>query len=445
MHAFPDALHICAYDVRGTVATTGLPRPNRESGLVTRTHQLLRGLAERYPAMRITLTTTGAAVPGNAYRLRTPEGQLALVREIATTFPPYLRESGRKSPRRVQHYYEDTIDDSRNPIWRSLAGQYAEAIHVADTAHVLAMSINPLVSLLKADELALLDHRLPLTGVINDGGSEFARRFAYLAERISGGAEVSLIAVSEAVRQELIRAGVPADSVSKVLNGIDVDDFKARLRQAAAAGVWQRVQERNNVPAGRRVILVCARRVPWKGHMDVIWAARHLADRNLLDDTCVVFNGAGMLDTRYPGHQHDMGELIRALGLTGRVILLDELTPEEVISCYVGAHIAVLPSRKPEPFGYANIEAMLAGVPVVSTGQGGPLEYVEHGTSGLLVPSCSPDAIATALERLLTNDAVHGRIGKAGRCSAERFTLGAMLDGYQAAIIAPIPARGGSR
>lgn len=436
MRSFPDSLHICAYDVRGTSTATGQLNPNRESGLVTRTHHLLRGLAQRHPDTRIALTKTGAAVPGPAYELCTPEGLVVAVREIATVFPQYLHKAGRKSHRLVRQYYEDTINDPGNPVWRSLAEQYARAIHAAGTTHVLAQSINPLISLLKAEEYMLLN-RFHLTGVINDSGAEFARRFGYLAQRIHAEAELSLIAVSESVRRELIDAGVPGHTVSKVLNGLDVAAFQTLLRQVDGGGVWERVRARNALPADCRIVLVSARRVRWKGHEDVIRAARHLADCGQLDGVCIVINGAGMFDTRAPDYERHLEALIADLRLAGKVFLLDDLTRDEVAACYAGAHVAVHPSRKPEPFGYANVEAMLAGIPVIATRHGGPLEYIEHGRSGLLVPPYAPAAIAAELEHLLGDDALHARIGEASRHSAERFTLDAMVDGYEAAITTP--------
>lgn len=131
------------------------------------------------------------------------------------------------------------------------------------------------------------------------------------------------------------------------------------------------------------------------------------------------------------------------------MVLLDELDPQEVAACYTAAHVAVHPSREPEPFGYSNIESMLAGVPVIATGHGGPLEYIDDETSGLLVPPAAPDAIAAALERLLTDDALHARIAAAGRTSAKRFSLDAMFDAYEAVIstgaVAPVVERAGAR
>lgn len=440
MRLFPEAVHICTYDVRGTMLATGAPKGTRATGLVMHTHQLLNGLARRHPRTRLAITQTGAHVQGLLGQMRTPEGQTVTLRAIATAFPQYLRDpsTGGKCPRRVRHYYEETIDDPDNPIWWSLSGQYAHAVHAADTPNLLLQNINPIVAVLKAEQFGLLDvgrlGGLNITGVVHDG-ADTAQRFRYVAQRIERtGADVLLIAVSEAVRQSLTDCGVPSQVARKVLNGLDVEQFQERLRRARAGDVFARVRERNKVPKKCRIVLVSARRVPWKGHEDVVRAAHRLRAKDRLKGVCVVFNGAGTLDTRWPGYEEHLKRLIAQLGLTRTVFLLDELTQEEVSSCYTAAYVAVLASREPEPFGYANIEAMLAGVPVVATGHGGPLEYIEHGKSGLLVPPGDPAAIAAGLDVLLTDPALHARIARAGRVSAERFSLDAMVDGYEAAI-----------
>lgn len=438
---FPEALHICTYDVRGTLGESGRRKPVRETGLVTHTHHLLHALARRHPKVRLAITQTGAAVAQHFGELQTPEGLTADLRAVGTKFPKYLRDPrGGKSAHLVQRYYEDTISDPDNPIWTSLAGQYAQAVRQAGIPDVLLQNINPLVAVLKAEKAGLLAARrmapLRVTGVVHDAAGA-SRRFDYLAhcaERT--GLRLRLIAVSHAVQDTLLEAGVPGYMLRKVLNGMDTGAFEERLRQARDGEVWARVAARNRLPAGRRVVLLSARRVSWKGHEDVIRAAARLSERGLLDDAVVVFNGAGLTDTRTPGYESELVALIDALGLREKVRLLDALSPEEVASCYTAAHIAVLPSREPEPFGYSNIEAMLSGVPVVATGHGGPLEYITDEHSGLLVPPRSPVAIAAAVERLLTDDALHTRVTAGGRASAERFTLDAMFDGYEQEITA---------
>jgi glycosyltransferase involved in cell wall biosynthesis len=87
----------------------------------------------------------------------------------------------------------------------------------------------------------------------------------------------------------------------------------------------------------------------------------------------------------------------------------------------------VLPSVTPEPFGRTVVEAMAAGCPPVATAAGGPLESVEDGLSGLLVPPDDAEALAGAISRLLADPALARQLGRAGRRRAlEHFSLQTM-------------------
>jgi glycosyltransferase involved in cell wall biosynthesis len=61
------------------------------------------------------------------------------------------------------------------------------------------------------------------------------------------------------------------------------------------------------------------------------------------------------------------------------------------------------------------LEAMAAGLPIVASAVGGVPELVRDGETGLLVPPGSVDALAAALQRVLTDAALRRRLGDAGR------------------------------
>ena len=110
---------------------------------------------------------------------------------------------------------------------------------------------------------------------------------------------------------------------------------------------------------------------------------------------------------------------------------------EELDRLYDDAAIVVCPSRR-EGFGVVCAEAMAHARPVVATAVGGHLDLVRDGETGLLVPARDPRALRAALERLLGDRRLRGRIGAAARehairhCSFERVTA-ELLDVYRAA------------
>ena len=100
-------------------------------------------------------------------------------------------------------------------------------------------------------------------------------------------------------------------------------------------------------------------------------------------------------------------------GVSNRVEFRGRVTEEELIDLYANARAVVFPPYD-EDYGYITIEAFLACKPVVTTtDSGGPLEFVEHGVSGLV---CDPEApaLAAALNTLV-DEARARALGNAGR------------------------------
>ena len=75
-------------------------------------------------------------------------------------------------------------------------------------------------------------------------------------------------------------------------------------------------------------------------------------------------------------------------------------------------------SVTPEPFGQVVVEGMAAGLPVITTTEGGPAEFVEHERTALQVPPKDKDALAAALRRLAADPALRSRLGAAARSKA---------------------------
>ena len=119
----------------------------------------------------------------------------------------------------------------------------------------------------------------------------------------------------------------------------------------------------------------------------------------------------------------------------GRV---DEATLDAL---YRGAAALAVPSRS-EGFGLPALEAMARGCPVVASGAGALPEVV--GDAGLLVPPGDADALAAALARLFTDDALSTALGAAGHRRAATFTWSACtaahLTAYHAALGRAAPA-----
>jgi glycosyltransferase involved in cell wall biosynthesis len=105
-----------------------------------------------------------------------------------------------------------------------------------------------------------------------------------------------------------------------------------------------------------------------------------------------------------------------ALGIGSRVNFLGQRS--DVARLLAAADIHCQPNTGPEPFGITFVEALYAGLPVVTTAIGGALEIVD-GSCGMLVAPNDPAALAGALRRLIEDRELRARLGAAGPARAK--------------------------
>ena len=119
-------------------------------------------------------------------------------------------------------------------------------------------------------------------------------------------------------------------------------------------------------------------------------------------------------------------ELERLCGdtrLSGRVALPPQHGSADVAALYERAALGgvfVNPAFH-EPFGLTLIEAAAAGVPVVATRNGGPVEIVDTIGHGLLVDPRDETAIGTACLRIVSDATLHHHLSQAARCNAHCY------------------------
>jgi glycosyltransferase involved in cell wall biosynthesis len=125
--------------------------------------------------------------------------------------------------------------------------------------------------------------------------------------------------------------------------------------------------------------------------------------------------------------RHRMEVRAARLGLGGRVTFHGFVPREEVAARYRSAALLALPSEV-EGFGITLLEAMHSGLPVVASAEGGSAELVQDGWNGYLVPPGDVGALADRLLALLGDERRRVEMGRNGRRTAERFTLGRMVE-----------------
>ena len=204
------------------------------------------------------------------------------------------------------------------------------------------------------------------------------------------------LAVSGEIATELVDdLGWPAEKVEVVYNAVDVD------RAAATAPPALRAQLGGSET--RPLVLTPARLDAQKGHDTLLEAIAEVPDALFL------LAGDGPERARLEARATELGvaERVRFLGRR-------EDVPELMAACDLFA----LPSLY-EGSSLAVLEAMAAGIPVVSSAIGGTEELIEDGLSGLLVAPGDAPALAAALRRLLSDPRLRGDFATRARARVE--------------------------
>jgi glycosyltransferase involved in cell wall biosynthesis len=231
----------------------------------------------------------------------------------------------------------------------------------------------------------------------------------------------ALIANSSAVRGDLVKRGVDAGKITVIHNGVDVEAIR---RAAASTEIPASLSEQMGK---NRIVGTLGRFTPIKNQRLLIRAARTLLKQH--PDVRFLLVGDG-------SERERLEQTGRELGLGDRLIFTGWLhSPYAVLA---RMDILVLPSLW-EGLGVTMLEAMALGKPVVATRVGGIPEVVSDGETGLLVPSDDDEALAAALDRLLSDPGLAGRMGSTGKTVAEeRFqskqTAREVEEIYQASV-----------
>lgn len=222
-----------------------------------------------------------------------------------------------------------------------------------------------------------------------------------------------VLAVSEYWRGLLAEEyGVTAGIVH---NGVDAARFRAvspalraRLRSAAGAD-------------GRPLLLAVGGIEPRKGSDTLVQAISQLQRSSRPSPVLAVVGGQSFQDYR-PYRERVLASL-PGLGLElGRdIVLLGTVPDDEVPGWYAAADVLAFPSVN-EGWGLAVLEALSAGLPVVTSDLPVFREYLTHGQDALLVPPGDPTALAGALTKVLSDPALAARLRAGGNAVVRRFT-----------------------
>ena len=227
-------------------------------------------------------------------------------------------------------------------------------------------------------------------------------------------ASASAILTVSRYTETTIRARLPDCAVYQVPNVVDTERFVPHAREANESST---------------AILLTVGRLSsqdrYKGHDMVIEALRQIVRQaNRPVEYWIVGTGDDMPRLR---------RLAADCGVTDWVKFMGRVSDEHLLRAYQSCDVYIMPSTVEqrsdgswagEGFGIAYLEAAACSKPVIASNQGGAVEAVCHGVTGLTVDPSSVQAVADVACTLLTDPELAQQMGQAGRqFVVENFSL----------------------
>ena len=221
------------------------------------------------------------------------------------------------------------------------------------------------------------------------------------------------VAVSENNRGIVSRMyGVPTGSIALIYNGIDATPQPTTEARTARTNRIRRdlgVQD-------RIMLLTAARLAPQKGQRDLLESIPRVGEAH--PDAIFVLAGDGP-------DREILQAMARSKGISDQVRFLGRR--DDVPDLLAAADAFVLPSVF-EGSPFALVEAMHAGLPIVTTDASGISEVLRPDQDGLVVPAQDPERLAIAISTLLADPVNGERMANSARARAQSFTGGRMAE-----------------
>jgi glycosyltransferase involved in cell wall biosynthesis len=201
-----------------------------------------------------------------------------------------------------------------------------------------------------------------------------------------------------------------SDAIGAWLGGVRREVVYAPVsRTPACAEGRERVRRELGADEGTTVILIASRFERFKGHRDLFRAAATLRG------SWTIWVAGGAQRPHEAEYERELRALAGRLETGERIRFLGER--RDVSRLLQGADVQCQPNSAPEAFGLSFVEALYAGVPVVTSDLGGAREIVTPAC-GILLPPKSPHVLAGMLQILIDDPARRRALGAGGPARA---------------------------
>jgi glycosyltransferase involved in cell wall biosynthesis len=238
----------------------------------------------------------------------------------------------------------------------------------------------------------------------------------------------AVVALSPTIEAEFARLGAAPLAVHLLPNAVDQVRLAGKLTLEERA----RIREKLGVSSEGLLFLAVGRNHPQKNYPVLLRALAGLAARA----------GEGTWQLLILGRDGAaLEEEASAMGLRGRVVAREippvaasgqvpEFPPQELVEAYQAADVFVMPSLL-EGFSTALLEAMAAGLPVITTDAPGCGDFVRQGQDALMVPAGELEPLQAALHAMLINPGLRAEWSARASARAAEFSWERVVTGYR--------------
>jgi len=238
-------------------------------------------------------------------------------------------------------------------------------------------------------------HGLELASVLNNDSKK--NFYSHLLK------EASLVFTNSNYTSQIVsKFGVNKKNIKEIPLGVNYSKFRPELDTS-------RLKKRYNLKGDEKIIFSVSRLVKRKGFDIALQAFAKIADRNVK----YIIGGSGP-------EEKNLKKLIGDLKVSDRVIFTGRIKEEELPLYFNLCDLFIMPSREleggdVEGFGIVYLEAGACQIPVIGGKSGGVPSAIVDGITGYLVEPKNINEIREKMEKILNDEDLADRMGKAAR------------------------------
>jgi glycosyltransferase involved in cell wall biosynthesis len=213
-----------------------------------------------------------------------------------------------------------------------------------------------------------------------------------------------VIAVSNFMSGLALKIGVSADKIKIIYNSIDFIKEEVINEEASR-------KIRQQFPSQEKIIITTCRLVPWKGVEALLKILPKIIKQ--VGPTRLLVLGSGP-------ELNNLQNLASELKITDKVEFLGAIDHQQIVNYLAAADLFILNTHY-EGLSHTLLEAMRAGVPIVSTNSGGNPEVITSGLDGWLVAYNDLEDLEKAAEEILTNHDLSEKFTQNARIKLKKF------------------------